>query len=595
VKLRSSLVLGTLPVVAGALTLAIAATGIVLRRAARQGVADDLARTQRVFEDLQSYRRSLIRAEARVIADEPRLKAVVATEDVSAATLIGVARDLRKLLQSDLFILVDADGHLRLDLANPDAADADLGQVAVVAAALRSGEGSGVWTDGARVYQVEAKRMMFGAQILGAVVTGFAFDDAVAKAVHQQTGVDVVIENEGRLVAACPRDRYAGAARTLASVPTAGADVTELELGGTHLLARAALVPGYLGGDRLRYLMAGSLDAALVPAHRLLGLLVGTLGVALLFGLAWASALTRRLSRPIEQLVGLTRAIAAGRLEERAPAARILEVEALGRAMNQMSDELRQGRQLAAIKRRLEEELEIATRIQTSILPRRFEIEGLEIAACMLPTTEVGGDYFDVIALPDVCWLGMGDVAGHGLTAGLVMLMVQSATAGLVQAEPHARPRDHLVALNAVIYENVRRRLAQDEHVTYTLFRIDRDGLVTFAGAHEEIVIWRASERRCERVRTPGPWLGTGYSIQSTAVDSSLRLAPGDLMIVYTDGVTEAMNGTHQQYGLVRLCAEVERLHAEPVAYIRDQIIDSVHRFEVRQQDDLTLMIVRKQ
>jgi sigma-B regulation protein RsbU (phosphoserine phosphatase) len=599
VKLRSSLLLGTLPVIAGALTLAILATGVVLRRAARRGVADELGRTQRVFEEVQSYRRSLIRAEASVIAEEPRLKAVVATEDVSPATLVGVARDLRKLIQSDLFILVDAEGRLRLDLANPDAADAgaDMGRVPVVAAALRTGEGSGVWTDDARAYQVEAKRMMFGAQIVGAVITGFALDDGVARAVSQQTAADVVIENDGRLVAAFPRDRYTGAARTLAAVPTDADGVTALEVGGTHMLARAALVPGYAGGQRLRYLVAGSLDAALAPAHRLLGLLVVTLGVALGFGLAWASALTRRLSRPIERLVALTRAIAAGRLDERAPSAKIVEVEALGQAMNRMTDELKQARELAAIKRRLEEELDIAARIQTYILPRSFDIGGLEIAARMLPATEVGGDYFDVIPLPqpsDVCWLGIGDVAGHGLPAGLVMLMVQSATAGLVQAGPRARPSEHLVALNAMVHENVRRRLGQDEHVTFTLFRLEPDGQVTFAGAHEEIVVWRAAERRCERLPTPGPWLGTRDSIVGLAVDSTLRLEPGDMLILYTDGVTEAMNARREQYGLVRLCAEVERMHAEPAAALRDAIIESVNRWQTDQVDDLTLMIVRK-
>jgi sigma-B regulation protein RsbU (phosphoserine phosphatase) len=594
VKLRSSLVLGTLPVVAGALTLAIVATGVVLRRSARQGVAEALTRTQRVFGEVQSYRRSLIRAEARVIAEEPRLKAVVATEDVSAATFVGVARDLRKLIQSDLFIIVDAAGRLRIDLANPGASDADMSHIPVVAAALRSGEGSGVWTDDKHAYQVEATRMNFGAETVGVVITGFALDDGVAEAVFQQTGVDLVIENEGRIVAASARPRYASAAVTLSALPVGAARVTEMNLDGEHMLARAALVPGYSGGEQLRYVVAGSLDAALAPANRLLRLLVLTLGVALLIGLGWAAATARRLSRPIERLVALTRAIAAGRLDERAPPARIVEVEALGQAMDRMTDELREAREQAAIKQRLQEEMAIASSIQTSILPRSFDVEGLEIAARMLPASEVGGDYFDVIPLGEVCWIGVGDVAGHGLPAGLVMLMVQSATAALVRNAPAARPSEHLVALNAVLDENIRQRLNQDEHVTYTLFRFDREGLVTFAGAHEEIVIWREAEQRCERIPTPGPWLGTMTSIAALAVNTSLRLAPGDLMVLYTDGVTEAMDASRAQYGLGRLCAEVERLHAAPVAELRDHIVDSVMSWQARQRDDLTLVVIRR-
>ena len=243
-KLRSSLVLGTLPVAAGALILAMIATGVVLRRAARQGVAESLARTQRVFGEVQSYRRSLIRAEARVIAEEPRLKAVVATEDVSRATFLGVARDLRKVIQSDLFIITDGAGRLRVDLANPGAADADMSQVPVVAAALRTGEGSGVWTDDQRAYEVEATRMNFGAEVVGIVIAGFALDDGVAEAVSQQTGTDLLIQNEGRVVAASHRPRYAAAAGPLSALTVGAPRPSEISLDGEQLLAMAAPIPG---------------------------------------------------------------------------------------------------------------------------------------------------------------------------------------------------------------------------------------------------------------------------------------------------------------------------------------------------------------
>jgi sigma-B regulation protein RsbU (phosphoserine phosphatase) len=594
VKLRSSLVLATLPVVAGALILAMIATTVVLHRAAREGVADALARTQRVFEDVEAYRRSLIRAQARVMAEEPRLKAVVATENVSVATLVDVARDLRKLIKSDVFILTDAAGRLRIDLAKPGAADTDLSRLPAVAAALQSGEGSGIWTDDTRAYQVEAIAMKFGAQTAGVVITGFALDDSVAEAVSQQTGNDIVIQDGERVVAACPRPRYAAAARALSELPLGAGHISEMTLDGAHMLAVAAPVLGYSGAEQLRYVVVGSLDAALAPAYRLLRLLVVTLCVALVIGLGWATVAARRLSRPIERLVALTRAIAAGRLEERAPAARILEVEALGRAMDRMTDELREAREQAAVKQRLQEEMAIATTIQTSILPARFHVEGLDIAARMLPATEVGGDYFDLIPLPEASWVGIGDVAGHGLTSGLVMLMVQSATAALVKSAPTALPSAHVIALNAMLDENIRARLEQDEHVTYTLYRFDRDGLVTFAGAHEEIVLWRHAEQRCERVPTPGPWLGTLSNIEALAVNSSLRLAPGDTMVLYSDGITEAMDAGRKQYGLQRLCAEVERLHAAPVTELRDQIIDSVMRWQATQRDDLTLMVIRK-
>ncbi len=81
----------------------------------------------------------------------------------------------------------------------------------------------------------------------------------------------------------------------------------------------------------------------------------------------------------------------------------------------------------AIVTARQEELLAIAQRVQTSILPRKIAVPGLEIAARMIPASEVGGDYYDVLRVDDGCWIAIGDVSGHGLDAGLVMLMLQSA------------------------------------------------------------------------------------------------------------------------------------------------------------------------
>ena len=165
-------------------------------------------------------------------------------------------------------------------------------------------------------------------------------------------------------------------------------------------------------------------------------------------------------------------------------------------------------RRQIAERQRLEKEMEIAARIQTSILPGDVSVAGLEVAASMQTATEVGGDYYDVVAVEDGCWIGIGDVAGHGLPTGVVMLMMQSGFGALARKLPDAAPRELLLALNAMLVDNVRNRLGQHEHATLTLIRYRADGSLTFAGAHEEILIWRAANGRCERVPTPGPWVG---------------------------------------------------------------------------------------
>src|SRR4051812_26959797 len=111
-KLRSVLLFGILALVGATLTATIAVVAGVLERAARSDVSDQLVRNRQVFEELQSYRQLLFRSETRVVAEEPRLRAVAAAQEVSHETVVGVALDLRKVLRSDLFLLTDGQGRL---------------------------------------------------------------------------------------------------------------------------------------------------------------------------------------------------------------------------------------------------------------------------------------------------------------------------------------------------------------------------------------------------------------------------------------------------------------------------------------------------
>lgn len=246
-----------------------------------------------------------------------------------------------------------------------------------------------------------------------------------------------------------------------------------------------------------------------------------------------------------------------------------------------------------AEKERLERELEIATHIQTSILPRDFSVENLDIAAIMVPATEVGGDYYEVLPGPGGCWLGIGDVAGHGLRSGLVMMMLQSVVAALGRDDFDAAPRQLVQIVNAVLYDNVRNRLQQDEHATLTLIRYFADGRLVFAGAHEDLVIWRAATGQCERIATQGTWVGATRDIAAETEDQHAHLEPNDLLLLFTDGALEATNQSGEPFGLDRLCAELEAVAREPVERIRDRLLASVQSFLAVQDDDIALLVAR--
>jgi phosphoserine phosphatase RsbU/P len=238
------------------------------------------------------------------------------------------------------------------------------------------------------------------------------------------------------------------------------------------------------------------------------------------------------------------------------------------------------------------QENEIASRVQASILPGEVDVEGLAISAQMLPAEVVGGDYYDIIPVDDGCWLAIGDVAGHGLAAGVIMLMIQSAVQSLVRLSPRGSPRDLVCALNGALYENIRKRMKRDEHVTFCLARYSPDGGLVFAGAHENILICRENGA-CEDIAPSGTWLGAMEDIRQDTPEIKLQLGPGDVMLLFSDGVIEADDGHGARFGLERLRVLMAENRERSPQEMRNAIMDTVMRWSGRPDDDMTLLVVR--
>jgi sigma-B regulation protein RsbU (phosphoserine phosphatase) len=238
------------------------------------------------------------------------------------------------------------------------------------------------------------------------------------------------------------------------------------------------------------------------------------------------------------------------------------------------------------------QENEIASRVQAAILPGEVDVEGLAISASMLPAEVVGGDYYDIIPVDGGCWLAIGDVAGHGLAAGVIMLMIQSAVQSLVRLSPRASPRELVCALNGALYENIQNRMKRDEHVTFCLARYSPDGGLVFAGAHENILICR-EDGQCESIPPNGAWLGLIEDVSTVTPDIRLQLGPGDVMLLFSDGVIEADDGERARFGLDRLRALLVANRERSPQEIRNAIMDAVLDFGGRPADDVTLLVVR--
>jgi PAS domain S-box-containing protein len=240
---------------------------------------------------------------------------------------------------------------------------------------------------------------------------------------------------------------------------------------------------------------------------------------------------------------------------------------------------------------RIDEELEIAKRVQSALVPEAPTLDNLEIAVIMEPADDVGGDYYDIQPASFGGWIAIGDVSGHGLNAGLVMLMLQSAMLTVQLALPTASPGQALGVVNRILYKNVAERLKRTEYVTTNLLRYERDGRITFAGGHQYIVVCRA-DGTIVRVQTPGPWLGISEAMPR-AQDYELVLRHGDVMVLYTDGIIEARNREGQLFEMQRLCAAVQASYRGSVSDIRDAVMTRVRSFMHEQEDDMTLLVMR--
>jgi len=325
---------------------------------------------------------------------------------------------------------------------------------------------------------------------------------------------------------------------------------------------------------------------------------------ALALGMTFAFVLSSWLAQPISKLAGYTQRVAGGegasapttgRWDAREVGDLVGTVASMVAQLQSQADALREHEKEQVVLARFRQELEIAERIQVGILPKSFEVPGFEIAALMKPAEAVGGDYYELLPNESGFWIAAGDVSGHGLTAGLIMLMLQSALAALAIHAPNARPAEILKSTNRLLVENIRRRLRGDDHVTLVLMHVLRDGTFVFAGGHEPILVLRAASGRCEVVEAYGPWMGIQDGVEKHLHEGNGKLDPGDLMIFHSDGIVEAGASQRNPFGLERLCSAVERLRRLPAQVMCREILGECRSWAPGpQEDDMTLVVVRR-
>lgn len=270
------------------------------------------------------------------------------------------------------------------------------------------------------------------------------------------------------------------------------------------------------------------------------------------------------------------------------------EVGKLIDGFNEMLTEIRL--RDAEIQRKHDQEMALARTIQTSVLPKTFELAGFDISAIMMPAEEVGGDFYEFRPITGGgAWIGVGDVTGHGVTSGLIMMMAQSMFTVLCEQQTNgATPAKFLTLLNRAMFYNLKARLDQDKFMTMVVARIHNDGRLVFAGAHTDLLVFRAKDGSVDRIATEGLWLGVEESIEHMTVDRTVSLQRGDVALFHTDGVTEARDAKGECYDVDRLTKQLVSLHRRPATEIVTEIAQAAWRWAGTPADDVSLMAVKR-
>ncbi|MBI3193911.1 MAG: SpoIIE family protein phosphatase, partial [Ignavibacteriae bacterium] len=244
-------------------------------------------------------------------------------------------------------------------------------------------------------------------------------------------------------------------------------------------------------------------------------------------------------------------------------------------------------------KQKMEEQLEIARKIQQSLLPKQSPtIERLDISGLSLPALSVGGDYFDYIQLaPKKLLVVVADVSGKGMSAALYMSKIQ----GMIQLASHMyeSPRDMLIHVNRRLYEGIERKSFIT--MVLALFDLENNTVQICRAGHNKAII--GTNGIFEYLSSKGIGLGLerGPIFEQSLEEVKRPLHSDSLFFFYSDGLSEAMNDQQVLFGEDTICNLVETNRKQSASELQEELMRSVQQFQgsAEQHDDITFVVVK--
>ncbi|HUE61948.1 MAG TPA: GAF domain-containing SpoIIE family protein phosphatase [Chthoniobacterales bacterium] len=247
-------------------------------------------------------------------------------------------------------------------------------------------------------------------------------------------------------------------------------------------------------------------------------------------------------------------------------------------------------------KKRLDHDLAIARDIQRILLPAEAPIvNGFEIGGMNVPARQVSGDYFDYIKVDDErLGVAIADVSGKGIPASLIMAICRSVLRS--QAIGNPSPADVLQKVNRQLYPDIK----EDMFISMAYLVLDhvRGGVTLARAGHDAPLLYQQKSQNVTPLKTPGMVVGidSGDVFDRLTTDVAVSLERNDCILLYTDGITEALDNEGNEFGLERTIGSVQSSAKEGAQAIVTRLIDDLRNFvgSTPQNDDITMIAIRK-
>ncbi|MBN1154838.1 SpoIIE family protein phosphatase [candidate division KSB1 bacterium] len=355
-------------------------------------------------------------------------------------------------------------------------------------------------------------------------------------------------------------------------------DFTDRKLGETHLQIRKDFVQNKVNAQRAQ-------DLRLAIAI----LLIGYLGIAILIYI---------VMNPFRKLSDWVKQLGHGEVKDEIDFDTGNELGEIAKAFSEITDKFRKSQENLAEQERLQKEMQLAQDIQQTLLPPFVpEIEGYRIASYYEAAKEVGGDYYDFVEVDkDSLGIVVADVSGKGVPGSLIMTMIRTALR--TEARGVKSASEVLGRLNDFVVKDMKKGMFVT--IFYVIIDSKKRRLNYASAGHNPMILYRQSTKKTYYLNPKGFPVGISLPDQDLFKNSiesdTIQLAEDDILLIYTDGITEAMNNHRDLFGEERLLDVIRNNSALQVDAFIEKIQEEIYTFTegYEQNDDITLLAIKE-